>query len=267
MAKGKRQPAEGNSQVDDAIFHLRLIQHGCHLVDLYAQLFPRDFAKNGIDYCSAVSVLAAYDRFCLLVNKHMFPCYTFTDWEMDPESLYGSVEYVLETIPMAFHGRAWYDRFDEDLTPVEKLILAMTGARDDLRRQLRPAGDGKFNLPALEEICAGLRSPLRRLPEIVRALTGASYNVYVDISDDELGAMEMPGWGLDQVRWQAKEFKEAIKIWRMVDKFNTWVAARPERLGQVENLLRRSRRKAKKERVKVSNSGRPLVETLGGIVR
>lgn len=253
-------------QVEEAIFHLRLIQHGRRLIDSYAELFPRDFAKNGVDYGSARSILAVYDRFCLLIDKHLFPCCTFTDWEMDPEQLRDSVEYALETIPMAIQSMTWYDRFVEDLTPVEKLILSVTDTRADLGLNIKLTGGRKFDMSELEEICATLRTPLRRLPQVVCALSASSCNVYVDIGDDEIGAMEMPGWSLEQIRWQAKEFKEAKRIWTMVDKFNKWVAARPERLKQIENLLRRSILPEKRTRVRVSGPGRPLVETLGGML-
>jgi hypothetical protein len=268
MAKRNAHSLTKSMQVETAIMHLRLVQHGQHLVGIYRELFPREFAKYRIDYSSVETVIGFYDRLCQLINRHMFPCdpYSMVWW-----SEYGEEEigWRLMEVPAAFWSRCWLDKMEKEYTPVERMILSATGLAEITRPEVpKPAAGHIFSESLLKKLCAKARSPIRHLPQVVLAVIASTNNFYVDASDDELCQMEGISWDIRTLRGMAEEFAEAKQIWAIVDKFNKWANAKPEHLKQIAGILRRSvRPKDVEQRVRVASSGefispRPLYETL-----
>src|SRR5262245_55637166 len=85
----KRNPAHGflpeagrpdkKAAAEDATRHLRMIQHGAHIVELYKKFFPEEFARDGIDDRALEGLLRSHDRFAELVHDRLFPGHRFTD--------------------------------------------------------------------------------------------------------------------------------------------------------------------------------------------
>jgi hypothetical protein len=66
----------------NALQHLRLIQNGAHITDLYWKFFPEEFAKDPPDYSDGWKLMGFYDRFARLVDARLFPVYEFSDSDL-----------------------------------------------------------------------------------------------------------------------------------------------------------------------------------------
>src|SRR5262245_28672521 len=157
----KPLPAEGcgseagrrKEKVDarDAALHLRLIQHGTHIVELYKKFFPEEFARDGVDYSSAHRLIESYDSFSQLVDERLFPVHWFSssDW------LYEEPAAALDTMSLCHHSFApflWYNRSagDDPTFPVERLIVSAAGYGD---AEMRAPTGHRFSSEKLQEVC------------------------------------------------------------------------------------------------------------------
>lgn len=257
-----RKPQD-KDEVSDAIFHLRLIQHGGDLIEIYRKLFPDDFGLRGVDYSSADTVLACCDRLIYLLDKHHFPCVPYSDhyWAHE-EGIYTDPGWALSSIPVWFGSRNWQDRYPEELTGLEKMILTVTCVIDLDATIPKPRPGSGFSIDRLRELCEVARGGrIRDLPTVVEAITGNTGVPWVDMSSEDFAQAELPDWDLQAIKYMTEDFAEAKKIWAIVDKFEKWVNAKPCRMESVKRLLLEARI-VEKQRVRVG-AGRPLVEILG----
>src|SRR5262249_29167000 len=168
--------------VEKAVFHLRLIHQGTHLVDLYQKFFPKQFRKDRIDYGTAESVLAGYSRFTELVDRHLFPV-----WELEwTDLMWEDPGYGLSMIPLYCVSNTWFDRMEEGLSILEKTIVSGAGLAEFRDIEFRMPKTHKLDhfgvLPAL---CKRLKGPMRRLPEMVDIVLCGTMNPFIDCSQEE----------------------------------------------------------------------------------
>src|SRR5262245_51768917 len=250
---------------EDATRHLRMIQHGAHIVEMYKKFFPEELARDGIDYGSFEGLLRSYDRFAELVDDRLFPVHRFSDSDMiweDAGALY--------TISLCYHSFGtflWYNRAERDdpTFPVERLIVSAAGYGDT---ELRPPDNYRFSSEKLQEVCWKQKGIASRLWLAAMALLGGTGNLWLDVTEEEYWQAEPPEWSEGQIVWLAKEFKEAQRVSDQVNEFFTWVGHDAERLEHVKRLLRRAQVPDKPVRAsaRVAGDPRPLAEALGIIL-
>jgi hypothetical protein len=247
---------------EDAARHLRMIQHGTHIVELYKKFFPEEFARDGIDYTSFEGLLGSYDRFAELVDNRLFPVHAFSAndmiWE-EPIALY--------TMNICFHSFApflWYNRAgrDDPTFPVERLIVSAAGYGGT---ELRPPDKHRFSSEKLQEISWKQKGIASRLWLAAMALLGGTGNCWLDFNEEEYWQAEEPEWSEGQVVFLAKEFEEAKRIADDVNGYFAWVGHDPERLEQVKRLLRRAQ-VPEKQPARYAGDPRPFAEALLGVI-
>lgn len=245
----------------DAVWHLELIQHGTHIVDLYRKLFPAEFR---MDYRTAKSVLDSYNRFTELVDERLFPVWPFDEIGY----AYEEPSYAFVTIPLRQVEMTWHEKLFEGngLNKLEELVVSHTGIAEDFlgNTHLRAMPAGKtFCSDSFAKVCTSQRGMLAKLPTVVSAICGSTYNSWIDLSEEEWMQCEMPEWTEGSMQGLAEAWTEAAEIIKTVEKFTEWVMAKPVRLKQVETLLKRAW-VPKKERIRVTtkSGGMPLVELL-----
>jgi hypothetical protein len=247
-----------NAKIDarEAALHLRLIQHGHHIVEMYRKLFPEEVASKGIDYRSVERLLSSYDDFAWLVDARLFPVHDFSGndlmWE-EPES-------ALYTMHLCYHS---FERFlfferDGDLSRVERLIVSAAGHGGP---ELRPPEGYRFSSEKLQELSWKRKGIISRLWLAAMALLGGTGNDWLDCDEESFYQSEPLEWTEGQVEWLAKEFKEAQRISKEVNEFLAWVGNDQERLLQVTEILRKAQIPDKPIKVKTQR-GKPLAETL-----
>lgn len=220
--------------VQEAILHLRLIQQGQHLVDLYQKFFPKEFKKDRIDYSTDNSVLAAYCRFTALVHARLFPVCSYDEMDMlweDPGSL-------LESIPLWCTSNTWLDRDEDQLSLLEKTIVSAAGFSEFQGVALRCPKTHCLDLDELVMRC--VKGPMKRLPFAVEVVLCGTRNPFIDIDEELWCQAEMPDWHEENMRGLAKDWAEAKRIKRDYAKFEAWALARPERMQRIEWLLKAS---------------------------
>ena len=269
----KRLPTEGcgpeagrrdkKAAARDAALHLRLIQHGTHIVELYKKFFPEEFARDGVDYGSFEGVLGSYDRFTELVDNRLFPVHCFSAYDM----VWEDTEGALLTMCLCYHSFApflWYNRGqrDDPTFPVERLIVSAAGYGD---AELRPPTGCRFSSEKLQEVCWKQKGVVSRLWLAAMALLGGTGNVWLDVTEEEYWQAEPPEWSEGAIEFLAKEFKEANRVGDQVNEFFAWVGHDPERLEQVKRLLRRAQL-PEKQRARVAGDPRPFAEALGALL-
>jgi hypothetical protein len=252
--------------------HLRLIQNGAHITDLYRKFFPEEFAKDPPDYSDCWKLMGFYDRFARLVDARLFPVYEFSENDM----AYEEPDYCLCHMQICMvNNYLWVNREEdyryagfEDLHIVEKLVVSAVDKDpvfSDVDFRL-PAGR-KFRLPRLHRLCRSEKSMIGRLGLVADAVLGNTGNCWLDVSDEEYHASEMPRWTEEQIRYLAREFAEAKFLSKGIKEFFVWCNS-PNKVERVKRLLRGSWvREQDDERIRVRvSAGRPLVETLGGVL-
>src|SRR5262245_37372933 len=138
---------------DEAVLHLRLIQHGRRLVDLYKKFFPDDYKLNGIDYGSYRRLLDCYDRFADLVDTFLFPVHNFSSNDF----IYEEPESALDTMYLCLHSfetYLWYDRTisNEEPSLVERMIVSAAGEQTFPDVDLRLPKDWRFSTQKLQQV-------------------------------------------------------------------------------------------------------------------
>jgi len=250
-----------------ALEHLRLIQHGAHITELYRKFFPEEFARDLPNYGDARELLGHYDRFATLVHERLFPVYTFSDNEL----VYSEPESILHTMQVvSLNNWLWYDRGQylgpEDLHVVEKLVASAADHEHlfpDVNFRL-PAGH-RFSLPLLNDACLEEKGRVSSLGLVAEAVLGGTGNVWLDISEEEYWAAEQPEWTEEQIKFLAGEFAEAKRMMKEIRKFFDWCDS-PGKVERVKRLLRGCWVR-EGERVKVRATPAPtLVESLGGLL-
>jgi hypothetical protein len=250
---------------DGAIYHLRLITSGTQIVDLYKKFFPKEFARERVDYSSPERLIEFYDRFVNLVGERLFPVFDYSS----SFSIYEDPTYVLQQIPICALGAyVWVNQMDglSDLRLAQKLVVNATESYYFEEIEFRIPQEHEFRWDRLAAACEKERGLFASCGEIaMRALLGESGNVWIDVSEKEIHAGgEDPYWSEEEVKWLADEFTEARSIKRRAEKFFVWVGNDPKRIERLKRVLRQAW-KPKQERLRVrTHSGRPLVAT-GGV--
>src|SRR5262245_9270866 len=269
----KRNPAHGflpeagrpdkKAAAEDATRHLRMIQHGAHIVELYKKFFPEEFARDGIDYTSFEGLLRSYDRFAELVDDRLFPVHRFTDCDLIWED--AGPLYAMSLCYHSFAPFLWVNRAERDdpTFPVERLIVSAAGYGET---ELRPPNGYRFSSEKLQEISWKQKGIASRLWLAAMALLGGTGNCWLDVTEDEYWQAEEPEWSDGQVEFLAKEFKEAERVAGQVNEYFAWVGHDPERLEQVRRLLRRAQ-VPEKQRVRYAGDPRPFAEALLGVIQ
>jgi hypothetical protein len=250
----------------DAVFHLRLIQGGGHIVELYKQYFPTEYRERGIDYTSARSLLASYDSFTQLVDKYLFPVWDFSDLG----ALYEDPGYCLETMALCvYNNYHWWDRMQnlEELPLFEKLIVNAHGESapfDDIDFVL-PRQGFVFDWGLLGEACAREKGALALLPRAAEAVLGQTGNFWFDMTEEEYYQGEAPPWDETNMHYFTAEWIQAKEMRKDVERFYSWVGCNYTRIEKVKRLLRKAWRPMEQKARVRTHSGRPLIDTLGGV--
>jgi len=250
------RPKKPKIDPSEAALHLRLIQHGQHIVEMYRKFFPEEFTRDGIDYGSAERLLKSYDDFAHLVDARLFPVHDFSSNDM----VWEEPEHGLDTMFICYHQFApflWYRR-EADLSRVERLIVSAAGYSG---LEMRPPEGYRFSSNRLQELSWKRKGIISRLWLVAMALLGGTDNVWLDLDEDAFYQSEPPDWSAGQVEWLAKEFKEAQRISDEINEFFAWVGNDQEKVLQVTDLLRKAQIPDKPIEVK-TRRGKPLVETL-----
>jgi hypothetical protein len=276
-------PAEGcgpeagrvKRQIDarDAVAHLRLIQHGGHIVELHREFFPEDFATEGIDYSSAERLLESYDRFAWLVDANLFPVHTFSDNPLFYEELDG----VLITMNLCLHQfrpLVWHYRA-MDLSPVERSIVSAADGKgfDGFpMADMRPPEGHYFSHDTLHKVSCKQKGIVSRLWLASMALLGCTGNLWLDLGEEDYYEGEPPEWSEGAIRFYASEWKEANRVSEQVNEFFYWAngtgedsRVKAKRLERIKRLLRRAWVPNKSDIMQTRiliPAGRPLIETL-----
>ncbi|HKQ74612.1 MAG TPA: hypothetical protein VJ810_13050 [Blastocatellia bacterium] len=263
--KSKSRPPE-RPGADEAVFHLRLIQHGTHIVELYEKFFPAEFKRDGIDYSSFRSLLASYDSFADLVNSKLFPVHNFSSNDM----LYEEPEPALDTMSLCLHSfetYLWLDRsFDgAEVSLVERMIVSAAGHRIFPDIDLKLPKDWRFSPEKLQEACWKEKGMLSRLWLAAMAVLGGTGVCWLDYTLDDYYAAEPPEWSEAEIRFLAGEFKEARRINKSVEEFFAW-ADSPAKVEKIKRLLRQAQYVDRPRVLVQTHSGKPLIETLGGVL-
>jgi hypothetical protein len=251
---GKRKKPKIDAS--EAALHLRLIQHGQHIVAMYRKFFPEEFARDGIDYSSVERLLKSYDDFTQLVDARLFPVHDFSSNDM----VWEEPEHALDTMFICYHQFApflWYQR-EPDLSRVERLIVSAAGYSG---LEMRPPEGYRFSSDRLQELSWKRKGIISRLWLAAMALLGGTGNVWLDLDEDTLLASEPPDWSEGQVEWLAKEFKDAQRMSDEINEFFAWVGNDQEKVLQVTDLLRKAQIPDKPIKIK-TRPGKPLAETL-----
>jgi hypothetical protein len=275
----RKRAEEARGEAHNALHHLGMIRSGAHIAELYAKFFPKEFTQDQPDYSDPWTLMRFYDRFTRLVNQKLFPVDPFSDIDM----AYEEPEYHLRRIPVGF-VRNWlwanqqedyrYTGHDDHLHVVEKLVVSAADKEPvfpDVDFRL-PAGH-KFGLPQLHRLCREEKGMIGRLGLVADAILGNTNNVWLDVTDEEYHCCEMPEWTEEQVRFLAREWKEARFLTKGVGQFFDWCDSE-RKVERVKLLLRGAQvpEKEEQERVRVRALGalarltpQPLVVTLGGL--
>ena len=277
--KERKRKEEARSEAYSALHHLGMIRSGANIAELYAKFFPKEFAQDPPDYGDPWMLMRFYDRFTRLVDQELFPVDPFSDIDMAWEE----PEFHLRRIPIGY-VRNWlwanqeqdyrYTGHDDHLHVVEKLVVSATDkelAFHNVDFRL-PAGY-KFRLPRLHRLCREEKGMIARLGLVADAILGNTNNVWLDVTDEEYHCCEMPEWTEAQVRFLAREWKEAKFLSKGIEGFFDWCDSE-RKVERVKLLLRGAqvREDEEVERVRVRQLGRlaaltpqPLVVTLGGL--
>jgi hypothetical protein len=259
----------------NALQHLRMIKNGSHITELYRKFFPEEFAKDPPDYSDCWKLMGFYDRFTELVDARLFPVYEFSESDM----AYEEPDYCLchMHLPM-INNWLWanqeddyrYTGFQDHLHIVQKLVVSAVESVPmfpDVDFRL-PAGC-KFRLPRLHRLCRSEKGMIARLGLVADAILGATNNCWLDVSEGEYAMAEMPPWTEEQIRYLAREYKEAKFLNKGIKEFFIWCDS-ANKVERVKRLLRGAQVSEKEEqeriRVRVARRSRPLVETLGGVL-
>src|SRR5262245_31226210 len=274
--KTKKPPKEGcvtpeispaRRGAEEAIFHLRMIQHGAHIVELYRSCFPSEFREHGIDYTSGKSVLDSYDRFTHLVDKYLFPVWPFSALG----GIFDEPAYCLETMSICLYGGNYFfwERMQDlpDLPIVEKLIVNAygEGARFDEVDFAPPGDEIIFDWNLLRQACEREKGQLALLPLAAEAVLGQTGNFWLDMTEEMYYQAEEPEWNETNIDYFASEWIEAKDMKKDVERFFEWVGCNYTRVEKVKRLLRKAWRPMKQTARVRTHSGKPLVETLGGV--
>jgi hypothetical protein len=269
-----RQEREG---AFNALQHLRMIQNGSHITGLYRKFFPEEFAKDPPDYSDGWKLMGFYDRFTRLVDARLFPVYEFSESDM----AYEEPDYCLDHMHLAMiNNWLWvnheqdyrYTGFQDHLHIVQKLVVSSVESEPvfpDVDFRL-PAGY-KFRLPRLHRLCRKEKGMLGRLGLVADAILGATNNCWLDVSEEEYAMAEMPRWTEEQIRYLAREYKEAKFLNKGIKEFFIWCDS-ANKVESVKRLLRGSWvRQEDEERLRVrallrERPPQALVEVLGGVL-
>jgi hypothetical protein len=261
----------------NTLHHLRLIQNGAHITDLYRKFFPEEFAKDPPDYSDGWKLMAFYDRFARLVDARLFPVYEFSENDM----AYEEPDYCLCHMQICMvNNWLWvnqeenyrYTGFEDHLHIVEKLVVSAVDKNrvfPDVDFRL-PAGY-KFRLPRLHRLCRIEKGMISRLGLVADAILGNTNNCWLDVSEEEYHSSEMPRWTEEQIRYLAKEYAEAKFLSTGIKEFFKWCDS-PNKIERVKRLLRGSwvsEEDDERLRVRVFLRESPpqaLVNVLGGVL-
>lgn len=260
----------------NALEHLRLIQAGATITDLYAKFFPQEFADDPPDYSAGWGLMAHYDRFSELVDERLFPIYSFSDQDYDDPV------YLLHRIAIDMPNNwLWYNQeedyrytgVDDHLHIVQKLVVSATDKEPVFPEIVfRCPVDCKFSLDRLRRLCKKQEGLIARVGVVADAILGNTGNIWLDTSYEEYHMSEMPTWGESQVRFLAKEYAEAKRLNREIIEFFKWCDS-PGKVERVNRLLAGAwvPEKKEQERIRVralrgmsAVAPQPLVVTLGG---
>jgi len=272
--QAQRRKLQEREGAFSALQHLRMIKNGSHIPELYRKFFPNEFAKDQPDYSDAWKLMAFYDGFARLVDDRLFPVYEFSESDM----AYEEPDYCLCHMHLQMiNNWLWanqendyrYTGFGDHLHVVQKLVVSAVESVPmfpDVDFRL-PAGY-KFRLPRLHRLCRSEKGMIARLGLVADAVLGNTNNCWLDVSEEEYAMAEMPSWTEEQIRYLARQYKEAKFLSKGINEFFNWCDS-ANKVERVKRLLRGAQvsEKEEQERIRVRvSTGRPLVETLGGVL-
>lgn len=233
---------------------------------MFKHYFPEEFAAQEINWKTCEGVAQACCKLSELVDARLFPCCSF--WAFDEMEVGGWDDII-------FHAPfpAWYDdngREPADFGQLEQSILLQCGYLERRGEELEFAQDlnmkrAEIEIELLEQLCEKKRGPVRWLPLAVRFFLKSTGNQWCDITEEETGyCTDWPTWNLEAMEFLRKEWIEALKISGRVSDLEAWMTQSPANRAKVEDLLRRAvnKPKAKRQRVRVTTQGTPLVEQM-----
>ncbi len=247
----------------DAVERLSGIVETLSPLGLFQHYFPKEFAAQKINWKTGAGVMRACCTFSELVDQRLFPCCSF--WAFD-EGHEDHHDDIIFEAPFP----AWHDdgRDPTEMGRLEQIILLQLGYLDRRGEELELVwnrdGSG-INIERLEHLCERKRGPVRWLPLAVRFFLKSTENMWCDLTQDELdNCRDWPIWNLEAMEYLRKGWVEARKISRRVGEVEAWIGQSQTHQAKVEDLLRQAmnKPKAKRQRVRVTTQGTPLVEQM-----
>jgi hypothetical protein len=232
-----------------ALEHMEYLLVGMELLPIYQHFFPREYARQKINFASGDSVRDALFRFSELVDDRLFPVWPFSCMDFIE-----GISEIAADIPLRPSGFALEDReCDGETTELDELFVRLSSIGDN---------DWMLDDGQLRADCERRRDPFKWL-QVARSIAlGYTGNWYVDVSEQLMcESGELPSWSKDTVKWLAADYKEAQQMMARYARFTKWVLTKPERMKQAEKILMGHYKSRARARVTVP-AGRPLVEIL-----
>lgn len=245
-----------------AVERLRNTLEALTPLSLFQHYFPKEFAVQRIRWSTGAGVQEACSQFAELVDLRLFPC--CSHWDFDE----GWFERCADIVFLAPFP-AWYDdgRDPTELSRLEELILVQCGYVERRGGELEPVyrEGARIDIERLEQLCERKRGSLRYLPLAVKFFLKGTDNMWCDVTQEELDTCsDWPTWSLDATEHLRTEWLAAREISGRVSQVEEWLGRQPGNQRIVENLLRQAVKqpKAKRQRVRVTTQGAPLIEQM-----
>lgn len=245
----------------DAVERLTGIVETLSPLGLFQCYFPKEFAAQGIDWKSGAGVMKACCTFSKLVDQRLFPCCSF--WAFDEGS-----EHCCDDIVFEAPFPAWYDdgRDPTELGRLEELILLHCGyleRRGEEIRHVEHFERANIDSDRLEQVCARKRGPVRWLALAVKFFLKGTGNFWCDLTQEECDcAPEWPTWSPENIEWLRRNWSDARVISGRVALVEEWLGQAPGNRLIVEGLLRQAIKPPKRQRVRVTTQGAPLIDVM-----
>ncbi len=218
----------------DALEALCRIREPLTMISLFQKYFPKEFARQKLNWLDRNSIVNAWSEFVTLVDLRLFPCHdTCASWDGEQ----GSMTEIIFFAPFP----EWYGDDHETFTPLQEIVLLAVGAIYEKNGQFEPnyesSGRREVDFDLLEQACT--RGMLRHLPETVKFILKITENTWCDVSQEELdNCSNWPIWSEENIEWLRNEWVEARKINARVQALEEWLGTDPARRHKVERALK-----------------------------
>lgn len=219
-----------------AVGSLCRIREPLTMISLFQKYFPKEFARQKLNWLDRDSIVKACSEFMTLVDMRLFPCHdTCGFWDGEE----GSMTEIIFFAPFP----EWYGDDDDHktFTPLQEIVLLAVGAIYGKDGEYEPNYESamrrEVDFDLLEQACK--RGMLRHLPEAVKFILKITDNTWCDVAQEELdNCSDWPLWSEENIEWLRKGWAEAQKIYARVQALEEWLGTDPARLRKAEHALK-----------------------------